>query len=126
MVSGAPATLLNVKVPMIGGKPVKWDVPVLHRKCGQVSKWHFGVPLVFSAIDWAKSARRYLEACLTTNLSLAQFAMTLTTKGGMQALAGFKQQMQTTVGNTGEARRGTKNPPTTTGGTFVLLDRARS
>ena len=108
----------DVKVPMIGGKPVKWDVPVLHRKCGQVSKWHFGVPLVFSAIDWAKSARRYLEACLTTNLSLAQFAMTLTTKGGMQALAGFKQQMQTTVGNTGSSPWD-QNPPTTTGGTFA-------
>lgn len=82
----------------INGVPVLWDSPVLHRRCGGVAKWHFGCPLVYAALDWAKAARRFLEACMTIRQSLAQFSMTLTTKGGQQALQGAKQQLSTTVG----------------------------
>ncbi len=83
----------------IGTWPINWDNPVLMFKggCG-VSKWHFDTPKVYAALDWAKAGRKWLEACATVNLALAQFSMTLTTKGGQQALAGAKQQLSTTVG----------------------------
>ena len=87
-----------VKPPTIGDKAVKWDQPVLHRRCGYVAKWMFGCPIIYPALDWAKSARRFLEACFTVKQSLAQIAMTLTTKGGQQALQGAKGQLQTTTG----------------------------
>ena len=82
----------------IKDEPVIWDTPVLHMKGGTgVAKWHFDVPRVYAALDWAKSAKNFLEACLTVKKALAQISMTLTTKGGQQALEGAKQQLQTNV-----------------------------
>ncbi|HET9304846.1 MAG TPA: hypothetical protein VFO46_02355 [Candidatus Sulfotelmatobacter sp.] len=86
------------KPDMIGGKPVMWGVPILHRKSGAVSKWHFGCPIVYAALDWAKASRRFLEACATVKQALSQIAMTITSKGGQAALEGMKQQLSTTVG----------------------------
>jgi hypothetical protein len=83
---------------MINGVPIMWDCPVLHRKSGAVAKWHFGCPVLYPALDWAKSAKEFLEACATTRKALAQVAMTFTTKGGQQALEGIKTQLGTTVG----------------------------
>lgn len=85
------------RVSKIGQIEVMWDTPVLHRKCGGVAKWHFGCPLVYAALDWAKATKRYLESCLTLAASHAQIAMTLTTKGGQAALEGGKAQLSTTV-----------------------------
>lgn len=77
--------------------PIIWDVPVYHRICGAVAKWSFGCPIVYPAIEWAKTSREFLEACLTLAQSHAQFAWKLTTKGGQAALMGAKAQLQTTV-----------------------------
>ncbi len=104
------------RVSEINGYPVMWDNPVLHRRCGSVSKWLFGCPLVYAALDWAKAAKKFLEACATVKASLAQIAMTLTTKGGQQALEGMKQQLQTNV-NTGTGIWDT-NPPAIAGSIF--------
>jgi hypothetical protein len=86
------------KPKTINEKPVMWDVPIYHRKCGGVAKWNFGCPMIYPAIDWAKASRRFLEACATVKQALATFAMTVTTKGGQQAIEGLKQQLSTTVG----------------------------
>ena len=88
----------QVKQTEINGHPVNWDTPVMHEKFGTVGSWLFGCPCIFPALDWAKADRRYLEACATIAQSLAQFAMMIKTKGGQQALAGVKQQLETTVG----------------------------
>ena len=82
----------------IGGILVNWGNPVMHRKCGAVAKWHFGCPLIYPALPWAKTARKMLESIYTVKKSLAQIAWTLTTKGGQQALQGAKQGLATTVG----------------------------
>lgn len=87
----------DAKPALIGGKPVNWDKPVKHRKCGEVANWHMGCPIAYPALDWAKEARRILEACATVRRSLAQISMTLTTKGGQAALANAKNQLGTTV-----------------------------
>lgn len=86
------------RLTVINGLPVQWESPVHHRKCGGVAKWHFGCPLIYPALDWARNAKRYLEACLTVRMSLSQISMTLTTKGGQQAIQGAKGQLQTTAG----------------------------
>ena len=88
------------KPPTFGDAPIMWDTPILHRKSGDVGKWHFGCPEIYPALDWAKTSRRLLEACFTVRKSLAQISATLTTKGGQQALSGAKQQLATTVGPT--------------------------
>jgi len=106
------------KIPQINNYEVKWDNPILHRKCGAVSKWLYGCPLVYAAIDWAKTGKQWLEACYTVKKSLAQFAATITTKGGQQAAEGIKQQLQTNVA-TGSSGPWDTNPPAIPGSLFV-------
>ncbi len=86
------------KPETINGNPVYWGNPVLHRKCGGVAKWHYGLPLVYAALDWAKTAKGYLESCYTVAKAHAQLGIEATTKGGQQAIEGMKQQLSTTVG----------------------------
>lgn len=105
------------KPEIIGGYPVSWDSPVLHRKAGAIAKWHFGCPRMYPALDWAKEGRKVLEARASVEAALSQVAMTITTKGGQQALAGIKQQMGTTVGPT--SALWDQNPPAVSGGTFA-------
>ncbi len=88
----------DLRPATINSYPVNWDTPIHHRKCGAIVKWHFGVPLVYAALDWARASRRWLEACATVRQSLAQISMILTSKGGQQALEGIKQGLSTTVG----------------------------
>lgn len=105
-------------IKQIQGVPVRWDVPVLHRKCGSVGKWLFGCPTIYPALDWAKAARRLLEDCATIRRALARIAVTLTTKGGQQALEGAKNQLQTGV-NTDGNPIWDPNPPPVTGAIFA-------
>jgi hypothetical protein len=102
----------------IDGHPVMWDIPVLHQKGGiGVGKWHFDTPKAYAALDWARNARRLLEVDLSTRMALSQIAMTITTKGGQQALEGAKQQLGTTVGPT--SNLWDMNPPAVAGATFA-------
>jgi len=101
----------------IKGHPVMWESPVYHRKVGAVGKWLFGCPRIYPMLDWAKEARRRLEACASHAQSLAQYAMTVTTKGGQQAIEGLKQQLQTQVGP--GAPIWDSNPPAIAGSTFI-------
>lgn len=100
------------------GWPVLWNAVVHHRKCGQPGKWQFGCPRAYAMIDWAKEARRYLEACASVAQQLAQIALTFTTKGGQQAIEGFKNQIGTTVGPT--ANLWDQNPPAVPGGLAAM------
>ena len=113
---------LNFKHPLgapdtIRGNPVNWDTPVYHRKVGGVGKWLFGCPRIYPMLDWAKEARRFLEACASIRQSLSQFAFTATTKGGQQAIEGLKQQLQSTVGPASQLYD--TNPAATAGATFI-------
>jgi len=102
------------KPATINGKPVMWDNPVYHRKCGTVGKWLFGCPRIYPMLDWAKASRKFLEACAAVKAALAQIAMTITTKGGQQALEGIKRQLETTV-NTGNSSWYDQNPTAVNG-----------
>src|SRR5580700_2538371 len=76
----------------IGGDQIDWDTPVLHRKHGGIAKWHFGCPEGYPAIEWIKTAARYMQSCATLAASHAQIAWDVTTKGGQAAIEGTKQQ----------------------------------
>jgi hypothetical protein len=105
------------KLMTIAGDPVMWDTPVYHRKIGTVGKWLFGCPRMYPMVDWAKEARRFLEACASVRQSLSQFAFNITTKGGQQAIEGIKQQMETTVGPGQQAWD--SNPPAVAGSSWI-------
>lgn len=98
----------------IGGNPVMWSTPVYHRKCGTAGKWIFGCPRIYPMLDWAKASRKFLEHCMAVKAALAQIAMTITTKGGQQALEGIKQQLQSTVA-TGNSSWYEQNPTAVAG-----------
>jgi hypothetical protein len=101
----------------IGGVKVMTDCPVLMQKGGVgVGKWLFDTPKVYAALEWARNGTRMLQADLTTRLALSQIAMTLTTKGGQQALEGAKTALGTTVGPTSNLYD--MNPPAVSGATF--------
>jgi hypothetical protein len=106
------------KFDEIEGVPVEWGTEVYHRKCGAPGKWHFGLPLVYAALGYAQSVKRFLEDCMTIRNSLAQFSMLLTTKGGQQALQGAKTQLSTTVGP--NASLWDQNPPAVAGAVFAI------
>lgn len=101
----------------IKGNPINWDTPIYHRKVGGVGKWLFGCPRIYPMLDWAKEARKFLEACASIRQSLSQFAFTLTTKGGQAAIQGLKEEMQTTVGPASQLYD--TNPPAVTGASFI-------
>ena len=108
---------MGVQGNKLGNVEIMIDNPVHHRKCGGVAKWQFGCPPIYPALDWAKTSRRLLEAAFTIWQSLAQISMTLTTKGGQQALAGAKSQLATTVGPT--ASLWDTNPPAVNASIFA-------
>lgn len=103
-----------VKEASINGQEIIWDTPVYHRKCGTAGKWLFGCPRIYPMLDWAKASRKFLEHCAAVKAALAQIAMTITTKGGQQALEGIKQQLQSTVA-TGNSSWYEQNPTAVSG-----------
>ena len=105
------------KPKTIGQWPVMWDAPVYHRKVGHVGKWLFGCPRIYPMLDWAKEARRFLEACASVRQSLSQFAFNIKTKGGQQAIEGIKQEMETQVGP--GAPIWDTNPPAVAGASWI-------
>ncbi len=106
------------KVGQVNGEDVLWDIPVHHRKCGTAGKWLFGCPRIYPMLDWAKASRKFLEHCMAVKAALAQIAMTITTKGGQQAIEGIKQQLQSTVA-TGNSSWYEQNPTAVAGSTWA-------
>jgi hypothetical protein len=108
----------GTKETEINGNPVMWDAPVYHRKCGTAGKWLFGCPRIYPMLDWAKASRKFLEHCMAVKAALAQIAMTITTKGGQQALEGIKQQLGSTVA-TGNSSWYEQNPTAVSGSVWA-------
>jgi hypothetical protein len=102
----------------IAGKPVLWDQPILHVKVGGLPKWHFGCPLVYPAIDWARAYKNFLEDWATITRSLARFTWDVQTKGGQQAINALKTALATTLGNDDGTAIET-NPAPTVASSFI-------
>jgi hypothetical protein len=105
------------KPPMIGGAPVMWDSPIMHEKIGALPKWHFGVPDVYAALDWARAYKSFLEDWATINRALARFAWDVKTEGGAPAISNFQRMMSTTLADGGNSVE--YNPPPTVGSAFI-------
>ncbi len=111
------------KIPaLIKGKPIEKDssgnpVPIIHIVGDRLTKWHFGCPMVYAALDWARAYRHFLEDWSTITRQLARFSWQVETQGGIAAIAGFKQTLATTLGNDGVNYE--TNPPPVTGSAWV-------
>lgn len=109
-------------VTQIKGKPLQLDrngmpIPVLHVKVGGLPKWHFGCPLVYAALDWARAYKHFLEDWASLTRALSRFAWDVETAGGPAAIAGLKQTLATTLANDGLQIE--TNPPPVAGAAFI-------
>lgn len=114
---GSPNAYLKSKPAELSGYPIMWETPIYHRAVGKVSKWLFGCPPIYPALDWAKESRKYLEAIASVKQSLSQIALQWKTKGGQQAIQGIKGQIQTTVNTTSQIWD--QNPTAVAGSSIV-------
>lgn len=107
--SARPASYRDIKI--------RWDAPVYHMKVGGLDNMLFGVPEIFSAIDWARAVQTDLENYATVRKALARFAFTLTTKGTRGALSKAAEQLQSTISVLSGG--GETNPPPVAGSTLL-------
>jgi hypothetical protein len=108
---------------MIGEWPVMWDAPVYHVRAGGFSDQRFGVPEIYSALDWAKAVKSDLEDYATIRRALARFAWNLTVKGGKAGVAAAKAKFGTNLNSDGAGQMET-NPSPVTASTFVAAEGA--
>jgi hypothetical protein len=85
------------KTPTYKGDTVSWDAPVYHIKVGALAKSRFGIPEVYSALDWAQAHRKMLEDWATIVRAYARFAFRMTTPGNAKSVTATKTRLGTTV-----------------------------
>lgn len=100
------------------GMRIEWAAPIKCVKVGSLSKSRYGVPEVYSALEWAKAHKNFLTDWLTIVRAYARFAFKLTTVGGKNAVTAAKTRLNTTVGQAGQLTAET-NPPPLAGSTFI-------
>ena len=106
----------RAKYSVVKNKKIQKD-PVYHFKVGGLPKWHFGCPMAYPLIDWARAVRRFLENWATITDALAYFAWNVETVGGAPAIAALKQTFATTLANDGTQIE--TNPTPTSGGAWI-------
>lgn len=108
----------TIKPPTIGNTRVEWDEPVYHVSVNRLSDMKFGVSEIYTALDWSRAYKEFLENRATVYKALARFAWKMSTKGGAAGVATAKAKLETTLGvSTSET-----NPPPATGSSFIGSD----
>lgn len=108
----------TVKPKNIGGVLVHWDEPVYHVSVNRLSDMRFGVSEVYSALDWARAYKEFLENRASTYKALARFAWKLNIgKGGAAGVSSAKAKLESTLATGQET-----NPSPVVGSTFVSSD----
>lgn len=96
--------------------------PIYHIKVGGFSNWRFGVSEVYSALDWAKAYKSFLEDFATVTKALAKFAWNVKVKGGSRAVAAAKTKLGTTFASSSDAGGTETNPAPTAASTWINDD----
>lgn len=97
--------------------PIDWNVRILHVKTGSLSTMKFGLPELYSALNWATAYKKILENFATILAAYARIAMKMTGLAGKKGVAAAKSRMNTAV-NSAEFRD--SNPPTNTASWMAL------
>lgn len=105
----------------IGGAPVETAARALHVKVGGFDAMRFGVPETYSALDWARAFKEFLEDWATIVRAYSRFAWNVTTKAGARGVAALKSQFNTTMSVAQNSGIET-NPPPTTGAAFIASE----
>jgi hypothetical protein len=104
----------------VGGqnRSVDWSVRIHHVKVGGFAHMRFGVPEVFSGLDWSRAYKEFLEDWATIVRSYARFAWKRKTPGGKAGVAAAKAKMNTGVG----ASLYDTNPPPVAGAMAIMSE----
>ncbi len=94
------------------GLPIKWQTRVLHLKTGGLSQMRFGIPELYSSLNWATAYKKMLENFATKEQAFARLAMKMSGLPGKKGIAAAKSKMGTAI-NTGQLLD--TNPPNNTG-----------
>lgn len=100
------------------GIPIKWDAPIMHVKTGGLSMFSFGIPEMFSAINWATAYKKMLENFATVVAAYARWSMKLTGAAGKKGVAAAKNKLGTQIN--GLTNLIDTNPPPNTGSIMPL------
>jgi hypothetical protein len=103
----------SVKPSEVRGYPVMWDNPVIHLKSGGLTGQKFGLPELFSVLNWATAYKKMLENFATVVQAYARLAMKITGTSGKKGNAAAKSKLGTGVNST---RILDNNPPNVAGG----------
>lgn len=106
----------NAERSSIGGNPVVADQFVYQVKVGGFSNWKFGISQLYSALDWSKAYKTFLENWSTIVAAYARFAFKVTTTGGKAGVTAAKNRLATTVSTSS----GENNPAPITGSNIVM------
>lgn len=98
------------KVRNIDGIKVDWDTQILHIKTGGLSIMKFGMPELFSALNWATAYKRILENFATILAAYARLAMKVTGLAGARGVAASKARLATGISSPSVSID--RNPPT--------------
>jgi hypothetical protein len=99
----------------VGQLEVKWGSPIIHQRTGGLKHMRFGVPELYSALDWARAYKKFLENWHTIVASLARFAWSLSTKGSKVSRSA--RRLNTTLAEGDTTTEG--NRPPAAGSVFV-------
>lgn len=100
---------------VIGDAPVISGQYIYHIKVGGFSNWKFGISEIYSALDWTKAYKVFLENWSTIVAAYARFAFKVTTTGGKPGVDQAVKRLSTTQTTT----QSESNPKPTTGSSFV-------
>lgn len=104
------------KLDLIGGKPVRWDQPLLVKTVNRVasSTEVWGFPDAYAALPWARMSKEFLEAWYTLMRALSRFAWRTSTRGASGRMAAKARAAQASVDNpTGAGAHLFTDPDTT-------------
>lgn len=106
------------KPDAVGGRPVRWDQPVMHVRTGGLADMQWGVSEVYPQLDWARAYKEFLEDWATLTRAYSRFAHKLTVPGGARGVAAAKAKVGTTYASSSALAEET-NPPPTVGSMFI-------
>ena len=104
----------GARLKSIDGHAVRWESPVCHVKVGGFSHMRFGIPEAYSAIDWARAYKEFLENWFSIVKAYARFAWKRKVPQA-SAVAGAKAALNTTMSGGVDT-----NPPPLTGSTAIM------
>ena len=99
------------------GAKIMWDTRVLHIRTGGLAQMKFGMPELYSTLNWATAYKGILENFATILKAYSRMAMKMSGLTGKKGIAAAKSKLNTkiTSGNYGDS-----NPPTNTAGWMML------